>query len=108
MLETLDASTGCVDACTTDADCRQADGYRCFDGGADGRYCRHPQTGDACGQGGWQGWDQNDDVCGEITTDEANSVPNSLRIVGSVPDPFGDDMVHQFSGLEGGAWTPGG
>lgn len=50
MLQTLDASTGCVDACTADADCRQAAGYRCFDGGAAGRYCRHPQTGDACGQ----------------------------------------------------------
>ena len=37
-------------------------GYRCFDGGAaTGKYCRHPQTGDACavnadcGQlGAWQ------------------------------------------------------
>ncbi|MBZ0231864.1 MAG: hypothetical protein K8M05_05895 [Deltaproteobacteria bacterium] len=43
------AGAGCLDACTSDADCRQADGYKCFDGGSStGRYCRHPQTGDAC------------------------------------------------------------
>lgn len=39
----------CVDACTVDDDCRVAEGYRCFDGGATvGRFCRHPQAGDAC------------------------------------------------------------
>jgi hypothetical protein len=39
----------CVDACAIDADCRMADGYRCFDGGGTvGRFCRHPQAGDAC------------------------------------------------------------
>ena len=32
-----------------DSDCRVANGYRCFDGGgAIGKYCRHPQAGDAC------------------------------------------------------------
>ncbi|HVK78516.1 MAG TPA: hypothetical protein VM734_34690 [Kofleriaceae bacterium] len=40
--------TGCVEGCTADADCRVAEGYRCFDGGAVGRYCRHPKTGDPC------------------------------------------------------------
>ena len=40
----------CVDACTVPGDCRQAEGYRCFDaGGSIGKYCRHPQIGDACG-----------------------------------------------------------
>ena len=39
----------CVDACTTDSDCRMAEGYRCFDGGGSaGRFCRHPHAGDAC------------------------------------------------------------
>ena len=48
-LATINSGTGCVDACTVDADCRMAQGYRCFDGGAGaGKYCRHPQTGDAC------------------------------------------------------------
>lgn len=44
------AGNGCLDACTNDSECRVAEGYKCFDGGAStGRYCRHPQTGDACG-----------------------------------------------------------
>ena len=48
-LETLTTDTGCVDRCVGDADCRTAVGYRCFDGGAaTGKYCRHPQAGDAC------------------------------------------------------------
>jgi hypothetical protein len=48
-LPTVGAGTGCVDKCAADTDCRMADGYRCFDGGAAaGKYCRHPQTGDAC------------------------------------------------------------
>ena len=39
----------CVDRCVSDADCREADGYQCVDGGGTvGRYCRHPQAGDAC------------------------------------------------------------
>jgi hypothetical protein len=45
----LNAADVCVDQCTVDADCRQADGYKCFDGGAGvGKFCRHPQAGDAC------------------------------------------------------------
>lgn len=39
----------CLDTCATDADCRTAEAYRCFDaGGTIGRYCRHSQTGDGC------------------------------------------------------------
>ncbi|MBK9035000.1 MAG: hypothetical protein IPL61_27675 [Myxococcales bacterium] len=41
--------TLCVDRCVADVDCRQADGYKCFDGGVGvGKYCRHPQVGDTC------------------------------------------------------------
>jgi hypothetical protein len=41
--------TGCVDACTDDGECRQAEGYVCHDGGPNvGHYCRHPQAGDPC------------------------------------------------------------
>lgn len=41
--------TACVDVCASDADCRVADGYECYDGGVGvGLYCRHPQVGDAC------------------------------------------------------------
>lgn len=48
-LPTIATGTGCVDRCTGDGDCRVAAGYRCFDGGATaGKYCRHPETGDAC------------------------------------------------------------
>ncbi len=45
----LGGGTGCLDACSTDADCRMVDGYRCFDsGGPAGKYCRHPAVGDPC------------------------------------------------------------
>jgi hypothetical protein len=39
----------CVDTCTTDSDCREAEGYQCFtpDGGG-ASYCRHPHAGDPC------------------------------------------------------------
>lgn len=42
-------STACADVCAADADCRVAEGYRCFAGGASiGMICRHPHTGDSC------------------------------------------------------------
>jgi hypothetical protein len=54
----------CVDGCATDADCRRAEGYRCFDpdpqSTTDARYCRHPHVGDPCaapadcGTGTWE------------------------------------------------------
>ncbi len=45
----VSAGAGCLDQCVTDANCRTAEGYKCFDaGGATGRHCRHPQAGDAC------------------------------------------------------------
>jgi hypothetical protein len=45
----LGGGTGCLDVCTTNADCREADGYECFDaGGTIDQFCRHPATGDAC------------------------------------------------------------
>jgi hypothetical protein len=47
--ELLATEPVCVDSCTSGADCREAEGYRCFDGGTSaGRYCRHPKVGDAC------------------------------------------------------------
>jgi hypothetical protein len=45
----------CGAPCGGDEDCRQADGYVCFDpdvGVAGDRYCRHPHVGDACGDAG--------------------------------------------------------
>jgi hypothetical protein len=45
----VSSGTGCVDHCDSDANCRLAEGYKCFDGGGSvGKYCRHPQTGDTC------------------------------------------------------------
>lgn len=39
----------CVDDCDADADCREAEGYRCIDHGPPlGKFCRHPAPGDAC------------------------------------------------------------
>lgn len=45
----VNGSTVCVDSCVNDTDCRQNDGFKCFDGGAGvGKFCRHPHAGDAC------------------------------------------------------------
>lgn len=46
-------STGnvCMDACSTNSDCREAEGYVCHDPDGDGgaaAYCRRPHVGDAC------------------------------------------------------------
>jgi hypothetical protein len=39
----------CLYVCTSNANCRLSDGYRCVDGGAEiGAYCRAPHVGDAC------------------------------------------------------------
>lgn len=55
----VDTIAVCVDACVNAGDCRQNDGYKCFEGGATlGKYCRHPQIGDAC---------SNDNDCGPAT-----------------------------------------
>jgi hypothetical protein len=57
--ETPLTGTTCVDTCTSNSDCRAAEGYVCFDGGANPDYCRHPHVGDACvgaedcGGGAW-------------------------------------------------------
>jgi hypothetical protein len=56
----VSAGAGCLDECANDSECRMAEGYKCFDaGGATGRYCRHPQTGDACA---------TDTDCGDAAT----------------------------------------
>lgn len=56
------SGTTCVDTCTSNTDCRTADGYVCFDpdgAGTAQNYCRHPHIGDACtiaadcGGAGW-------------------------------------------------------
>jgi hypothetical protein len=54
----------CMPGCTSDADCRQVEGYRCYDpdpvSTTNPTYCRHPHVGDACatpedcGGGTWE------------------------------------------------------
>lgn len=56
--------TLCVDACDVDTDCRNVEGYVCFDpdpvSTTDQKYCRHPHVGDPClvaadcGTGTWE------------------------------------------------------
>ncbi len=51
------------------------------------------------GQGGWEGWG-NDPGAGALTSNaQALSAPNAAAIGG------GSDLVHQFSGVNSGAWT---
>jgi hypothetical protein len=62
------------------------------------------QVGPSCDQGGWKGWDDNDNACGVISDEQANSPGNSMKIIGS-EGPLGDDAVHEFVGIEGGKWV---
>jgi hypothetical protein len=45
--ELVGANTVCLDQCVTNADCRTQEGYFCISD-AQGKFCRHPRTGDAC------------------------------------------------------------
>jgi hypothetical protein len=59
--------------------------------------------GSICGQGGWESWDANPDVCGEISDEQAFSGDKSLKIDGT-QGVFGDDTVHLFD-ISGGQYT---
>ena len=60
--------------------------------------------GNICGQGPWEPWDLNPDVCGEVSDAQAVSGANSLFLVGSA-GPAGDDVVIVPDTIEGGQWT---
>lgn len=55
--------------------------------------------GSVGGQGGWEGWTGNNAVAGTVTTDQASSGTQSLRVVA------GNDTVRPFSGYAGGQWS---
>ncbi|RJP33673.1 MAG: hypothetical protein C4547_11920 [Phycisphaerales bacterium] len=60
--------------------------------------------GDICPQGGgWEGWEGNPNVCGEVSDEQANSGDKSLKIIGA-SGPGGDDTVQRFD-ENGGQWT---
>ncbi len=58
------------------------------------------QLGDVCTQSSWEGWDGNPAVCAPVSDEQANSGPNSLKLIGS-EGPSGDDTVHRFE-VDGG------
>ncbi|MCC7290854.1 MAG: hypothetical protein IT449_02195 [Phycisphaerales bacterium] len=62
--------------------------------------------GNLCTQSTWQEWCGSVDVCGEVSTEQASSGANSLKLVGNVGGGggLGDDTVHRFS-IVGGQWT---
>ncbi len=62
--------------------------------------------GNLCTQSTWQEWCGSTDVCGEVSTEQANSSPNSLKLVGNVGGGggLGDDTVHRFN-ITSGQWT---
>jgi hypothetical protein len=74
--ETPLSGTLCVDTCSNDNDCRTAEGYVCFDPGAEPSYCRHPHAGDACdnaadcGGGLWQCYGVTDGFVGGYCAQE--------------------------------------
>jgi len=59
------------------------------------------------GQGGWSEWFSSTDVSGHVSNLHANSMPNSLEIVGNIGGSTnqGDDTVHTFTGATSGQWT---
>jgi hypothetical protein len=63
-------------------------------------------AGNICDQSTWEEWSGSVDVCGEVSTEQSNSGPNSLKIIGNVGGATGagDDTVHQHN-IVGGVWT---
>ncbi len=53
------------------------------------------------GVGGWDGWDDDPGVAGDVTSDQARSGPHSIMI----SDGTGNDAVHPFTGFDSGQWT---
>ncbi len=63
-------------------------------------------AGSLCPQSTWQQWVGSVDVCGDVSTEQAASVANSLKIVGfpGGSSGQGDDTVHRFDNFSGGVW----
>ncbi len=51
--------------------------------------------------GGWAGWDDDPNVAGVVTADQARSGPHSVMI----SNGSGNDAVYQLSGYDSGQWT---
>jgi len=64
-------------------------------------------TGPLCDHNAWEEWVGSADTCGGVTTEQAFSGENSLKIVGNVGGAtgLGDDTVRRFSGVTSGRWT---
>jgi hypothetical protein len=64
--------------------------------------------GNICGQGGWEPWFNNANVCSVVSDAQAFSGSQSLKVQGAVGGPtgLGDDMVYIFNPpLTGGTHT---
>ncbi len=61
---------------------------------------------EVCGLNGWEEWSGSEDVCGGVTTEQAFSGTQSLKIVGSTGGSTGqgDDTVRRFFGVTSGRW----
>jgi hypothetical protein len=59
-----------------------------------------------CPQGGWEQWHGDTDACGDVSTEQAHSGANSLKIVGNPGGSAGEgnDTVHRFTGATSGTW----
>ncbi len=66
----------------------------------------HP-PGTVCGIEGFIPWQNGNDVCGVVSTEQASSGNRSLKIVGAVGGSggLGDDTVLPVSDVESGRWT---
>lgn len=64
--------------------------------------------GEICGRGGWEEWDGSENVCAEVSDEQAFSGEKSLLIYGATDrggqEPNGDDMVRRLD-VKGGVWT---
>jgi len=61
------------------------------------------ELGSVCGQGGWTSWDENPDVCGQVSDTYANSGTQSLLVDGT-QGLGGDDTVYTWD-ISGGQYT---
>ncbi len=59
----------------------------------------YPTGASTQGLGGWKGWDNSAAAAGPTSGAQALSAPNSMNVSGPV------DAVHEYSGVNAGAWT---
>ena len=57
------------------------------------------------GQGGWKGWDNDPAHAGTASSAFAHTGTKSAAITTPSASTYGDDLTHEFAGVNAGVWT---